>query len=71
MRHESSANEPRLFDETTQGFALWHRTTRREKWKIVGTAPTTEGLLAFMDQVGSGMFVRLPVGQEPGPSRQM
>jgi len=57
--------------EPSDGIALWHRATRRERWKRIGTGKTLQEILAFMDQAGSGEFVYLPIGQKPGPAKQL
>lgn len=64
-------DEPRLFADAdpTHAFALWHRPTRKQKWQVVGTAATERELVFTM--VGSGEFVVLPVGKEPGARRQI
>lgn len=44
-----------LFDapaESDTPFALWHRPSRRHKWRVVGRAATGAKALALMD--GSG-----------------
>lgn len=44
---------------------LWHRATKRERWKPVGSAPTLREIVNLMSQAGGGEFTYLPVGQEP------
>jgi len=57
------------------GFTLWHRPTRRHKWKVIGTASTSIAAYALMGATEhrGGNWIVKPVGDDPnvpanGPS---
>lgn len=60
--------QPTLFDdaeppETPEPFALWHRASRRHKWRLIGTGPTGAKALELMD--GAGDWMLIDAGYEP------
>jgi hypothetical protein len=53
------------------GFTLWHRSSRRAKWKRVFTGKTEREVLGFMDQAGSGDFTIQPAGKDPNATEPL
>lgn len=53
--------------EPREGFTLWHRPSRRHKWRPVGTGPTQFHALLFMDGAGyhAGHWIVRPVPNDP------
>jgi hypothetical protein len=48
-------------------FALWHRPTRRHKWRVVGHADTGAGAYALIDSTDhhGGHWIVTPRGRSP------
>lgn len=52
------------------GFTLWHRVSRRHKWRAVGTSNTSAGAYALMPaDTKNGDWIVKPVGDDPNPVR--
>lgn len=60
-----SPMQPTLFDtaEEPEPFALWHRASRRHKWRLIGTAATGAKALELMD--GAGDWMLIDAGYDP------
>lgn len=51
--------------EPVPAFVLWHRTTGRHKWRVIGARPTGAEALKLMDGIKAGDWMLIDDGRDP------